>query len=185
MIYHSFGYCGIFFIKNINFTEEGITMEVIYWSIIMISFLLSFVGLIYPIIPSVLFLGLGYVLYGYLFTFENFTLLFWVIQISLILLLFLTDYASNLFGVKKLGGKKAAIWGSTIGLIVGPFIIPVIGILIGPFVGAVLAELLVEKKPLKEAVRVGVGSLLGFIGGTVVKFIIQLLMIIYFYFQVS
>ncbi len=54
------------------------------------------------------------------------------------------------------------MWGSTIGLLIGPFVIPVAGILIGPFLGAVIAELLVERRPFGEAVKSGVGSLVGF-----------------------
>ncbi|MFP3440974.1 DUF456 domain-containing protein, partial [Pantoea sp. SIMBA_133] len=101
-------------------------------------------------------------------------------QVLLTLLLFVADYASNLFGVKKYGGSKAAIWGSTIGLLVGPFIIPFAGIILGPFIGAVVAELLIHRKPFKESVQVGVGSLLGFLGGAVMKGVLQAVMITVF-----
>lgn len=156
-------------------------MEYLYWAIIAILFLVSFISLIYPILPGVLFLILGYVLYGVFFSFSAFSIWFWVIQAILVILLFAVDYFSNLFGVKKRGGSRAAIWGSTIGLIIGPFILPFIGIILGPFLGAVLAELLVHSKTFSEAVQVGVGTLFGFLGGVIVKSTLQIVMIALFF----
>ncbi|MCA0992943.1 DUF456 domain-containing protein [Pseudalkalibacillus hwajinpoensis] len=155
-------------------------MDILIWSLIVASFIIAFVGLIYPIIPAVLFIYTGFILYGIFYDFGSMTLSFWIIQVMLTLLLFAADYASNLFGVKKYGGSKAAIWGSTIGLLVGPFIIPFAGIILGPFIGAVVAELAIHRKPFKESVQVGVGSLLGFLGGAVMKGVLQAIMITVF-----
>ncbi|MCM3161793.1 DUF456 domain-containing protein [Metabacillus litoralis] len=159
-------------------------MQIIYWSVISLLFVVSFIGLIYPIIPSVLFIVAGFLLYGWFFEFTELTWLFWMIQGFFIALLFGADYLANLLGVKKFGGSKAAIWGSTVGLLVGPFIVPFIGVIIGPFIGAVFAELLFHKKEFKLAIKSGVGSLLGFISGVFAKGFIQLMMIAYFLFQV-
>ncbi|MFE8703173.1 DUF456 domain-containing protein [Cytobacillus sp. FJAT-54145] len=155
-------------------------MDYLYWAIIIALFIISFIGLIYPIIPSVLFLFAGFILYGVLFSFEPFNWLFWLIQGLFVLLLFGADYIANMIGVKKFGGSKAGIWGSTLGILIGPFVIPVIGILIGPFVGAIIAELIVNKKDFKEAVKIGFGSVVGFISSVFTKGIIQAVMIIYF-----
>ncbi|MBN8208296.1 DUF456 family protein [Bacillus sp. NTK071] len=155
-------------------------MEILFWSLISVAFIVAFVGLIYPIIPAVLFVYIGFVLYGVFFEFAPMTIYFWIIQILLTVLLFVADYASNLFGVKKYGGSKAAIWGSTIGLLIGPFIIPFVGILLGPFIGAVGAELVIHRKSFKESVQVGVGSLLGFLGGALMKGVLQAIMVIVF-----
>jgi len=155
-------------------------MEFIYWGLIILLFIVSFIGLIYPIIPSVLFLFVAFILYGFLFSFEPYNWVFWVIEGLFVLLLFGADYIANIIGVKKFGGSKAGVWGSTIGLLVGPFIIPFIGILIGPFIGAIVAELIVHKINLKEAIKVGFGSVIGFISSVITKGVIQLVMIIYF-----
>ena len=159
-------------------------MDYLYWGLIIVLFIISFVGLVYPIIPSVLFLFGGFILYGFLFTFEHFNWLFWVIQSLFLILLFGADYIANMIGVKKYGGSKAGIWGSTIGILVGPFVIPVFGILIGPFLGAILAELVVNKKEIKEAVKIGFGSVIGFISSVITKGVIQAIMIIYFFILV-
>lgn len=159
-------------------------MEIVYWSIIIVFMILAFVGLIYPILPSVVFLIGSFILYGVFFSFEPFSWLFWTVQLLFVILLFGADYMANLIGVKKFGGTKAGIWGSTIGLLVGPFVIPVIGILIGPFIGAIIGEWVVHRSNLKTAVKVGVGSVVGFISSVVTKGIIQIAMAVYFFFVI-
>lgn len=159
-------------------------MDILAWAIIIILFVIAFIGLIYPIIPSVLFIAAGFIVYGLFYSFEPFGVLFWSIQILFVILLFGADYISNMVGVKKYGGTKAGIWGSTIGILVGPFVIPVAGILLGPIVGAIIAELIIHRRPFKEAVLVGFGSLVGFISSIITKGIVQVVMIIYFLFVV-
>lgn len=150
------------------------------WALIVLCFIVAFIGIFYPIIPSVVFIILGYILYGLFFSFADLTWLFWVIQLLFVVLLFSADMATNAFGVKKFGGTKAGVWGSTIGLIVGPFVIPVAGILVGPFLGAVLAELIVTREGIKQAIKSGIGSLIGFLTSSIVKIIILVIMLIVF-----
>ncbi|MBS2969705.1 DUF456 family protein [Metabacillus sp. KIGAM252] len=159
-------------------------MDFLYWALIIAAFAIAFAGLIYPIIPSVVFVVGGFLLYGLFYGFDQFGYTFWIIEGIFVAVLFAADYVTNLIGIKKVGGSKAAIWGSTIGLLVGPFAIPIAGILIGPFIGAVIAELIVHKKDLKTSVKVGIGSLIGFISGVFAKSVIQLIMIGYFLFVV-
>ncbi|MGD6815453.1 DUF456 domain-containing protein [Metabacillus sp. 84] len=159
-------------------------MDFLYWALIIAAFVIAFVGLIYPIIPSVVFIIGGFLLYGWFYGFDQYGYTFWIIEGIFTAVLFAADYVTNLIGVKRVGGSKAAIWGSTIGLLVGPFAIPIAGILIGPFIGAVLAELLVHKKDFTTSVKVGLGSLVGFISGVAAKSVIQLIMIGYFLYVV-
>lgn len=159
-------------------------MEIIYWVIISVLFLISFIGLVYPIIPGVLFLVAGFIVYGFLFSFSPLNWFFWSVQLLFVILLFGADAIANMVGVKKFGGSKAGIWGSTIGLLIGPFIIPILGIIIGPFLGALIAEIAVNKKGLKESIKIGIGSVVGFISSVVTKGVIQIIMIAYFLIRV-
>ncbi|WKT75344.1 DUF456 domain-containing protein [Lysinibacillus fusiformis] len=159
-------------------------MEVVGWILVVACFMISFVGLVYPIIPGVLFLVGGFLLYGLFFSFSELSWWFWIIEILFVVLLFGADTLANAFGIKKFGGSNAGMWGSTIGLLFGPFVIPVAGILIGPFLGAVIAELIVEKRTFSEAVKSGIGSLVGFLTSTIVKAVIQIVMIIVFFIAI-
>lgn len=156
-------------------------VDIIAWILIIAFFVIAFIGLIYPIIPSVIFIIGGFIVYGLFYSFSDLPWWFWVIEILLVVLLFGADTVSNLVGVKKFGGSKAGMWGSTIGLLIGPFVIPFAGILLGPFLGAVLAELFVTKSSWEQSLKTGVGSLVGFLTSIVTKGIVQVGMILLFF----
>lgn len=156
-------------------------MELIGIIVAIVLFIIAFMGLVYPIIPSALFMTLGFLSYGLLASFDGMTWFFWSIQILFIVLLFGADMLSSLLGVQKFGGSKAGMWGSTIGLLIGPFVIPVAGIILGPFIGAVLAELIITRSGFKQAVKTGVGSLIGFLTSIITKGSIMIVMIILFF----
>lgn len=81
-------------------------IEVIGWILIIASFVIAYVGTFYPIIPSVVFMLLGYILYGLFFSFTELTWLFWTIQILFVILLFGADMAANALGVKNLVERR-------------------------------------------------------------------------------
>ncbi|KOS61886.1 DUF456 domain-containing protein [Lysinibacillus agricola] len=159
-------------------------MEFVGWILVIACFIISFIGLVYPIIPGVLFLLGGFLVYGLFFSFTELSWWFWASEIIFVVILFGADTVANAFGIKKFGGSNAGMWGSTIGLLIGPFVIPVAGILAGPFLGAVIAELIVERRTFGEAVKSGVGSLVGFLASTFAKAVIQIVMIVVFFIAI-
>ncbi|ANY74448.1 MULTISPECIES: DUF456 domain-containing protein [Paenibacillus] len=154
-------------------------MDVLGWIIVIALFIIGMAGAIYPILPGVIAIYLALFVYGWFFTFAHYDAWFWTIQTIILVVLFIADYAVNAWGVKKLGGSKASIWGSTIGLIIGPFVIPAFGLIIGPFIGAFIGELLAGSGAGKS-MKVGLGSVLGLFSSIVVKVVLQLAMIIVF-----
>lgn len=159
-------------------------MDIIAWTLIIVLFIIAFIGLVYPIIPSVLFLLGGFIVYGLFYSFTELPWWFWLIELLFVALLFAADTISNLIGVKKFGGSKAGMWGSTIGLLIGPFVIPFAGIIAGPFIGAIIGELIVTRSNLQQAIKVGVGSVVGFLTSVVTKGIIQVIMIVLFFIAI-
>ncbi len=150
------------------------------WIIVIALFVVGMAGAIYPILPGVVAIYLALFVYGWFFTFEHYNWFFWIIQTLILIILFVADYAVNAWGVKRLGGSKASIWGSTVGLLVGPFVIPAFGLVIGPFIGAIVGEMLAGSAPGKS-IKVGLGSVLGLFSSIVVKVVLQLAMIIIFF----
>jgi uncharacterized protein YqgC (DUF456 family) len=136
-------------------------------------------GAIYPILPGALAIYGAFFVYGLFFSFSEFDIWFWLIQTLIVIVLFIADYAVSAWGVKRFGGSRASIIGSTIGLIIGPFVIPAFGLIIGPFAGAVIGEMMVGTN-LERSLKVGLGSVVGLFTSVVVKFILQLLMIVLF-----
>jgi uncharacterized protein YqgC (DUF456 family) len=93
------------------------------------------------------------------------------------------DYVANLYGAKKMGATRWGILGALFGMLVGLFTGGVIGLLIGAFVGAVLGEVL-SGKTESQALKAGMGTFLGFLGGTLIKFIVGCIIIGIFLWKV-
>lgn len=87
-----------------------------------------------------------------------------------------------IIGAKVFHGSKYGVWGSAIGLIAGIFIFPPFGILIGAFAGAFLGEL-AGGRNLRGAGKASIGSLIGFITGTVIKIVLSIIMAYHFMYQ--
>lgn len=95
-------------------------------------------------------------------------LIIWLIVVVVVQVI---DYFIPTLGTKKLGGTRWGIWGCFIGTFAGIFLFPPWGVILGPFLGAVIGELLGGKET-QEALKAGLGAFLGFMIGTVLKFIV-------------
>ncbi|MFC4775569.1 DUF456 domain-containing protein [Paenibacillus sp. GCM10023252] len=154
-------------------------MEIIGWILIIVLFAVGMAGAIFPILPGALAIYAAFFVYGWFFTFEPFGWVFWSTQTLIVALLFLADYAVNAWGVKRFGGSRASIIGSTIGVIAGAFVVPPFGLVLGPFVGAVIGEL-IAGSDVNKSLKVGFGSVIGFFSSMIVKIVLQLAMIAMF-----
>lgn len=128
-----------------------------------------------PVIPATLIIWLAALLHAVLTGFQPLT---WGYLIALAVLAgfaFVIDNIAAAWGARKFGGSSAAGWGALLGGLVGLFLGP-IGFLAGPIVGAILAEMLISKKGFPDAMRSGVGTLLGLLGGVGAKLVIHFFM---------
>ncbi|MFB5761785.1 DUF456 domain-containing protein [Paenibacillus medicaginis] len=158
-------------------------MDILGWVLVIALFVIGMIGAVYPVLPGALAIYFAFFVYGWFFSFSSFTVWFWIIQTLIVVVLFVADYIVNAWGVNKFGGSKLSTVLSTVGVIIGPFVIPAFGLILGPFIGAVLGEL-IHRQPLDKAVKVGFGSLVGLFTSTVMKFILQLVMIVVFLFYI-
>lgn len=149
------------------------------WILIVALFIIGMAGTIYPILPGVVAIYFAFFVYGWFFSFEEFGWFFWIIQTLIVVVLLVADYLVGAWGVKKFGGSKLSVWLSTIGIIVGPFVIPAFGLLLGPFIGALIGEL-IKGETFSKAVKVAIGSVVGLFSSIVVKIVLQVAMIIVF-----
>jgi hypothetical protein len=100
---------------------------------------------------------------------------FLVIMGVIAAVVFALDYIVPAWGTKQLGGTKAGVRGSTIGLVLGlliTFVFPIgfIAVLLGPFVGAYIGEKSAGTDDHK-AWKAAFGSFVGFLIGTGLKVI--------------
>ncbi|WP_188456087.1 DUF456 domain-containing protein [Virgibacillus oceani] len=155
-------------------------LDIIIWIVIAALFILSFVGIVFPIIPSPLVLWGGFLLYHFVINADELTTIFWIAMAILTVILIVSDIIANSYFVKKFGGSKWGERGAAIAVIIGSFVIPPFGILILPFIAVFVIEL-IQKRTAKEAIQASIGSLIGFLGGAVAKVVIQLIMIVWFF----
>ncbi|MFF2480780.1 DUF456 domain-containing protein [Paenibacillus sp. NPDC058071] len=154
-------------------------MDILGWALVIILFAVGMAGTVYPILPGALAIYGAFFVYGFFFSFEPFGWVFWTLQTLIVVVLFIADYAVSAWGVNRFGGSRASVVGSTIGIIIGPFVIPAFGLIIGPFAGAVIGELIIGTS-FVQSLKVGVGSLVGLLTSVVVKVILQAIMIVLF-----
>jgi hypothetical protein len=153
------------------------------WVVVVLLFALGMAGAVIPVLPGVVAIIAGFVAYGLFIGWSPFGFWFWLLEVAIAVTLLVADYAVSAVGVKKFGGTKASVIGSTIGIIAGPFVIPAFGLLIGPFVGAMVGELLTGAS-WRQAARAGIGAVVGFFSSVIVKLLLQLLMIVLFFIWV-
>lgn len=116
-------------------------MEVVLWILILLSFVLAFVGLIKPIIPSVLVLWVGFLIYQFGFSQDGLSWIFYVAMILFTVFILVSDFLMNKYFVNRFGGSKLGEYAALIGVIIGCFVIPPFGIIIVPFIAVLIVEL--------------------------------------------
>jgi len=117
---------------------------------------------------------------------DEFLFVMAIIMIAIVIL----DYVVPVYGTKKFGGSKRGVWGSTIGLVAGLFVLPALGIIIGPFgllgiiLGPFIGAYIGEKtggKDSETALRAAIGSFIGFLAGTFMKLAYAIVAGVYFF----
>ena len=144
-------------------------MDIVLLVIGAICLLLGLSGCVLPMLPGPPLAYVGLLLAHATDKVQFSATQLWV-WLLLVVIVQLLDYVTPLLGSKCSGGSKWGNWGCVVGTIVGLFFLPW-GIIVGPFAGAVIGELLGDKE-LRQALKSGVGSLIGFLFGTVVKLLL-------------
>lgn len=141
--------------------------------LIILSALLMILGILgsfLPIIPGPVTSWVGLVVF-HLTEVVPFNWTFIIITGIIAIGIAILDYVIPAVGTKRFGGTKAGMIGTTLGLIVG-LIAPIPGgVIIVPFVGALIGEM-ISQKELKIAFKAAVGSFVGFLASTFIKFLI-------------
>ena len=144
-------------------------MEILLFILSFLCIVIGIIGCLVPILPGASLAYIGMLLLH--FTEKvHFTYTQLVIWLLLVVVLQILDYVTPMLGSKYSGGTTYGKRGCLAGTFVGMFFMPW-GILVGPFVGAVVGELLGGSN-WRCAFRSGIGSLLGFVLGTLIKIVV-------------
>ena len=145
-------------------------------AIVIIISTLGVLGTLLPGLPGTPLIVLSALFYSLVVGGE---VIGWQLVVGLLLLSLLaefSEYLSSLVGVRYFGGSKYGLLGAVGGLLVAIFFLGPLGIIFGPLLGAIIVELLTGKE-LQQAVKVGLGTIIGQLSGSIISLLISLVMI--------
>lgn len=130
-------------------------------------------------LPGIWLIYIGVLLLGFVDTFSNITpqILFILFFISL-----LSTFLDNIvvaLGAKKMGGSIWGMLGAILGGIIGLIIGNIVGMFLGPLVGATIFEYIFARKNYKNSLKAGVGSVIGVFLSIILRFGINVGVIVY------
>ncbi|SFS08621.1 hypothetical protein SAMN05216570_2433 [Dyella sp. OK004] len=150
-------------------------MDIALYCLAAVLIIAGVAGTILPALPGIPMIFGGIWLVAALDNYERLGL-WWLLVIGALGTLgVIVDFVAGAMGAKRVGASKLALWGATLGTIVGMFF-GLIGLILGPFLGALAGELMAGNSVLRSA-HVGIGTWLGLLFGTLVKLVISFIMI--------
>ena len=151
-------------------------MVTVIFIIAFVLFILGILGSIIPGLPGPPLSFIG-ILRVHFFTSTQCSTSFLLSWAVIVILVFLLDYFMQVWGVKKFGGGRKAILGTFLGLFIGLLFQP-IGLFVGPFIGAFIGALLEVQNDIR-ALKVAIGSFIGFVTGTILKLVVSSVLLYY------
>lgn len=142
-------------------------LTTLYYAIAAVLVAVGIAGTILPALPGLPLVFAGMLLGAWAGGFEHVGVPMLVLLGVLTALSLVVDFWATALGAKRVGASGKAVAGAVIGTFVGIFFGP-LGLLAGPFAGALAGELL-HGRDLGQATRVGFGTWLGVVFGTVLK----------------
>lgn len=142
-------------------------LQSLYYALAVILVLVGVAGVILPALPGLPLVFAGMLLAAWAGDFQQIGWVTLVVLGLLTLLSIAADLFATMVGAQRVGASKKALLGTVIGTFAGLFFMPV-GLLAGPFIGALLGELW-HSREIGQAAKVGLGTWLGILLGTVLK----------------
>ena len=142
-------------------------LQTLYYVLAVILILVGIAGVILPALPGLPLVFAGMLLAAWAGDFQQ---IGWLPLVGLGVLTLVSvavDFFATMLGAKRVGASRKALLGAVVGTFAGLFFGPV-GLFAGPFVGALLGELW-HSRELGKAAKVGLGTWLGILLGTVLK----------------
>ncbi|MAT79951.1 MAG: hypothetical protein CMD13_04355 [Flavobacteriales bacterium] len=152
--------------------------DLILFIVGIILCLVGIVGSFIPIVPGPVSSWFGLLILNFTKAVE-FNYQFIALTFIIAIIISVLDYLVPIIGVKKLGGSRGGLIGASIGLVTALIILGPLGLLIGPFIGAITGEM-INKKNFTESLKPALGSLIGILIGSGIKFCLSLIYLFFY-----
>ena len=160
-------------------------LHTLYYVLAIVLMVVGIAGTVLPALPGLPLVFAGMLLAAWAGGFEEVGGWTMAVLALLTLLSLGIDFMATALGAKRVGASKPALVGAVLGTFAG-LMFGFVGVFIGPFVGALLGELVwlrgVGGRELGHATKVGLGTWLGVVVGTVLKLGVAFLMVGLFVF---
>ena len=155
-------------------------LQTLFYVLAVVMMVVGIAGTVLPALPGVPLVFAGMLLAAWAGDFEQVG--GWTVAVLAVLTLLSLgiDFMATALGAKRVGASRPALIGAVIGTFAG-LAFGLVGVFIGPFVGALLGELVwlrgVGGQELGRATKVGLGTWLGIVVGTVLKLGLAFMMV--------
>lgn len=149
--------------------------SILWYVVAAILILVGIAGTVLPILPGVPVVFVGMWLAAWVDDYTQIGTTSLVLLGILAALSVLIDFVAGMLGARRVAATGRALWGATIGTVVGLFFgLP--GLLLGPFIGAVIGEVSAGGTILRST-HVGVATWVGLLFGTLAKIALSFTML--------
>ncbi|CAA9336603.1 MAG: probable membrane protein NMA1128 [uncultured Lysobacter sp.] len=142
-------------------------MQMVWYVVAGILVLIGLAGIVLPALPGLPVVFAGMLLASWASGFEHVGGVMLTVLGILTVLSLGVDFLATALGARRVGASRLALIGAVVGTFAGLFL-GIIGVFIGPFVGALVGEL-IHSRQVGQAAKVGMGTWLGILLGTVLK----------------
>lgn len=154
-------------------------------TLVALAFVVALLGTVLPILPGAVLAAAAVLLHRLVLgPGDSVSWSFVAVAAVLAALAQVVDYLATWWGAKRFGASWQGALGGILGGILGALFFGIPGFFFGPLVGAVLFEL-IQRRTLPEALRSGVGTLVGGLVALVAKLICTAAIILGFYLNLA
>ncbi|ADQ15263.1 DUF456 domain-containing protein [Halanaerobium hydrogeniformans] len=158
-------------------------MEVLLYIIIILLFIVELAAIFIPLLPDSVFFWAAVILYRVIIPDFEYSIYFWIAAVIITVLVFLANYLSNAYFVKRQGGSNKTVIAAVLGIFLGTLIMGPLGFIIGPFLLIFVVEYW-QSKNRDNALRLALSSLSAFFASAFARFFMQLFLIIWFFIEI-
>lgn len=156
-------------------------------AVLALSFLVMLLGLggtILPVVPGLPVIWLAMLGYGAWSGWADYGFAAMAATGALVAASLVVDQVAAAKGAETFGSGRAGMVGAVVGGIIGLIALSLPGLVAGVFVGAAACELVFGGRTLGASLFSGLGALLGFLAGSLFKFMLGVILIAYFLWAV-
>lgn len=157
-------------------------MSIVITILCFLIMLLGLAGTLVPVLPGIPVIWAAMLGFGWYSGWAYYGLTAMIVTGVIVAFSMAVDQLASVLGVKKFGGTRAGMIGSLVGAVLGVIFFNLIGLVLGTFLGAVAFEMAFSRQDLKKSLVSGAGALIGFLAGSLFKFMVGMGFIIYFIF---